>query len=822
MNETYLIDTEESAEDFRTLLSNGIEVNDNVVTMLSGEYEGDNFEISRKFGDLIEECQQIDLDDFIFGKDKTQEIVGLEVVDGEDIIFFRDGRIEKRPHVYWVLLDFKFDASCKKLKGNQNYQYIKICENEEEYKRFCSVARRFDIFNIWDDRESAMVYHGLTFFKGLKLEDIAVLSFDIESDGLVKHKKSRVYMISNTFQKDGKRIKKLFVTEDYKNDGEMISAWCDWVREINPSVIVGHNIFGYDFGYLHHVAKKHKFKLILGVDNSEIKFSTKSSNYRVDGTQTWSYKKISIFGRQIFDTMFLSVKYDIGRNYPSWGLKPIVEYEGLVKEDRQFYDASKIKDNWRIPEERAKIIEYGKDDADDALNLFYLQVPSYFYMTQSIPKPFQTIGLSASGAWLNSIMVRGYLQKGYSIPKKSDSKRVAGGMSYGIPGIYSNVSKWDAASFYPSTIMSFKLYDKKKDPKAYYYKMVTHFTNERFKNKRLFNESGDSYFNDLQASQKVFINSAYGLMGTNGLNFNNFDIASEITRCCRKGLQKCILWATGKETNYWWSEYEEEQDYEDYSHIDSKAVWSASEMPKHDWKLVNIDTDSLSFAKQDESPWTEEEYEMMNDEINKIMYSAWEDDGLFDRFVVVKAKNYAMRELGKDKIKIKGSSFTDSKKEPALKELLKKVLTNFIEGDTDYLKVYEQYVDEIKNIQNITRWATKKSITETLLEGNDTAKRKVLDAIGDRKVSVGDKVFLYNVIDGEVQKVAKGEPVFLKNGEPKMVENKILRLAEDFDGDYDVFHYAERVYKTMKIFEPIIDMDKIVNYNLKRNRGRLK
>ena len=64
--------------------------------------------------------------------------------------------------------------------------------------------------------------------------------------------------------------------------------------------------------------------------------------------------------------------------------------------------------------------------------------------------------------------------------------------------------------------------------------MVDTFTEERFKNKRLFKETGDTYYDDLQASQKVGINSAYGLCGVSGLNFNDFSIANEITRTGRQ------------------------------------------------------------------------------------------------------------------------------------------------------------------------------------------------------------------------------------------------------------------------------------------------
>ena len=95
-------------------------------------------------------------------------------------------------------------------------------------------------------------------------------------------------------------------------------------------------------------------------------------------------------------------------------------------------------------------------------------ITSYFYTCQSLAIPFEEMMQGATGKWVNSVLVRGYLQNGESVPKASDPDRVAGGMSYGIPGVYSIVLKYDAASYYPSTILKFNIHNKEKDPKNYF------------------------------------------------------------------------------------------------------------------------------------------------------------------------------------------------------------------------------------------------------------------------------------------------------------------------------------------------------------------
>lgn len=759
----------------------------------------------------------------IFGKNPLREITAIEVKDDQVHIFLNNGDVQVKPMIYWMLSDKKQDRHFEKLEGNQHYKYIRRFTKKETFQRMAKIYYKRDTFQVWNDKESAMIYYGYTMFKGLKVEDVSVLSCDIEASGLTHDETSQVFLITNTFRKNGKITKKHFRVDNYENDVTMIEEWCRWVVDMDPTVINGHNFFGYDLPYLQYCYGR---PLPIGKYGEPIEIETRDSYFRVDGNQKWGYNKIHVYGRHILDGMFLAVKYDIGRNYPSWGLKPIAEYEGVIREDRQFYDASKIGENWSDPVEREKIVAYGIDDSDDSLALYDIHIPSIFYMCQSVPKPFQLMGLSASGAQLNAIMIRAYLQDGHSIPKASEKEYVAGGMSYGIPGVYDNVVKWDAKSYYPSTVLAFDIYDKEKDPKAYYLEMVRYFTHKRFEQKDKHKETGDKYYDDLQAASKVFINSAYGLLGTSGLNYNSFEKAQLITKCCRAGLQKAIAWATGKNITYWWKDYclssTSEQDFGDYSFIDEKVAIPTGAMTHHDWKLVNLDTDSLSFCKKDGSAYTKEEEDMIFRELNGIMYSEWEDDGVFDQVLVLKAKNYVLKPKGSDKLKFKGSSITDTKKEPALKEMLDKYLLDLLEGGHNLISIYHDYMKEAYNIKDPQRWAIKKSVTASVLNPERKNEQSVLDAIKHKSPREGEKYFLYTALDGERQDIKKGEPVFLKSGKAKMIPNNILKCVEDWDNDSYRDHYIKRVYATTKILENILDMDKFTKYHLKSNQVLLQ
>lgn len=737
----------------------------------------------------------------IFGKDNTEDIVSIEVKNDKTYLFKKDGSFETKKAIFWILASRPIDKNFKNLKGNNHYKYIRTFTKYKEFAKFTKIYGNHDIFVTWNQVEQQMIYYGYTQFKGMMVDELSVLGFDIEASGLVRDDTSTCFVITNTFKSNGKTETVQFVLDDYEDQWDMIEDWCDYVRKINPDIITGHNIFGYDLDYLNYIMESKGMSLKLGRDESPAKFSKKPRKYRVDGVQTWDFSDCKVFGRHVIDGMFLAVKYDVGRKYESWGLKSIIEAEGLVKEERQFYDASMIGKNWDNPVEKQKIIDYCKDDGDDSISIFELMVPSFFYLTRSIPKPFQSIINGASGAWLNSLFLRAYLQEKDSIPKADNINHFEGAISYGVPGIYSNCFKQDVASLYPSIMRHYKVCVEEKDYKKTFPEVVEYFTLERLQNKKIANDTGDAYYRALEQSQKIVINSLYGFMGTNGLNFNSEEMASFVTEKGRDILNKALSWSTGEEIDYWKDRVEGNTDKENCG----------------DFDLVNCDTDSIMICKKDQSFWTKEERERFLEAMNKEFPEliVWEDDGYYDRVVVVKPKNYVLLEEDSDKVKIKGSSFKDAKKEPALKEMLKEITTGLV-YEKDWYEIYDKYLKEIANLKDITPWCTKLSITEKLLEGDTTDKQRKLEALKGTDYQIGNKKYLFKYKDGMRPKMAKGEKVVSKRtGEVMMEDNIVYGLRENFEGDYYIPHYIKRAYATLKILENVIDITKSPKYNTK-------
>lgn len=705
--------------------------------------------------------------DLIFGKNPLENIVSIEIENSKATIFTEKSGVvssKELPHKFWLLCNEQLDPTWVRMLGNQHYKWGKQFDSYWKLRQEKERYEGKDFYSINNAVEAMMVKDGFCYYKGMNVQDVSILSFDIESNGLVHNNDSRVFLISNTIRINGETSRKLFSYEDYNNDGEMIQDWCNWVREMNPSIMCGHNIYGFDFPYLTHVAKLFNQTLILGRNDSPIKYNPYESKFRVDGSRDLHYFKAHIYGREIVDTMFLAYKYDIGRKYQSYGLKSIIAAEGLEKKDRTFYEAGSIKDHYKDPVEWAKIKQYAEEDGDDALTLFDLMVPPFFYMTQMIPKPFQLMTESASGSQLNSLMVRGYLQNRHSIPKADESIPFEGAISFGEPGIYANAVSLDIASLYPSIMLQYDVHSSSKDPDRNMLKLLNYLRDERLVNKKLAKETGLEKYKHLDGSLKILINSLYGFMGAPGLNYNYPAGAALTTEKGREILIKSMDWA--KEKGF--------------------------TVPKGDTDSITIYNSGNSFTK--------DEISNLITEVNNTLpeYINFELDAVYDVIVVFKAKNYAYREG--DKISTKGSALKASTKCPALKEYIKRSIDDllYLKPHEEMQKTYMQYVGEILDIKDIKRWSARKTLSSTMQESERTNETKVMDAIKGANYTEGDRMYVFYLPDDS------------------------LCLAENYKGEYNRVRLFKNLYDSINILNTVLPVkDLFTNYSLKKNLKQL-
>lgn len=731
----------------------------------------------------------MNLDDIIYGKNKQKNIVNISIKDDTVFVFTEqeDGvYVEEHPYRHWVLTPKKVDDSFTRLKGEQYFKYYREFDTTKEFFDAKKNLYKYGVYTAHNFQENFMMRHGYTYFKGMKTTDVSTLSFDIETTGLDPlAADAEVLLVTNTYRKGSYYESRTFCVNDYDSDTSMLLDWAGWVCELDPSILLGHNIVLFDIPYI----LQRCLDLPLGRFGVNTTLDSFPREFRKDGSQTYTYHRVNCFGREVVDTFFVAIKADISRKYENYRLKGIIKQEGLEEEGRQHYEASQIKKNWHDPIERKKIIAYAEADSRDPLKLFDLMIPSFFYLTPYIPKSFQIMTESATGSQINALMVRSYLQAGETVAKDSPAVAFQGAISFGNPGIYDNVFKVDVASLYPSIMRHYEVFPKGKDYNDNFLKMLNYFTEERLKNKKLAKETKERFYDDLQNAQKIVINSAYGFMGASGLNYNYPDGAALVTRYGREIITKAIGWANGKQ-----------------------------------YSISNCDTDSISFTTG--VALSNEERNGILADLNNQFPSAirFEDDGFFLRVCILKAKNYILWD-GK-KLKLKGSSLRDQKKESALREMMDKMIYAIINKEENNLAtIYKTYIKECYNIEDIKRWASKKTITKAILNCADDPEarlneRKVYDAVKNIPgLQEGDKVYLYpNIVSKEVVRTE------LKNGKIKEKVTLVtaLKSVDNWMEDHDSIKLVDRVVKTADIFSNVIDNSQFVDYTLIKNKSLLE
>jgi DNA polymerase elongation subunit (family B) len=227
----------------------------------------------------------------------------------------------------------------------------------------------------------------------------------------------------------------------------------------------------------------------------------------------------------------------------------------------------------------------------------------------------------------------------------------------------------------------------------------------------------------------------------------------------------------------------------------SKAIeWAEGKK----FKIVNADTDSISFTKQHEDDFSNDDCNNLLKDLNSLYPSTirFENDGLYKCVIVFKAKNYVLYD-GK-KIKTKGSAIKATTKEPALREFINTIINSIIDGRNDYDNIYKAYVKEALNVKDIKRWVSRKTISDKVLNPQRTNEQKIFDIIQNTNISEGDRIYCFFKSDGS------------------------LGLAEEFSGDYDKDKMLEKLYKTSEIFDTVIPEGTFINYKLKKNKKALE
>lgn len=218
----------------------------------------------------------------------------------------------------------------------------------------------------------------------------------------------------------------------------------------------------------------------------------------------------------------------------------------------------------------------------------------------------------------------------------------------------------------------------------------------------------------------------------------------------------------------------------------------------YNFPISLVDTDSLTFGKPDHTPFSEEEIERLNKELNSLYgeHIQWDFEASYKKLIAIRTKNYVLLEPN-GKLTIKGSALKASTKSPKMKQFIKDTINSILEDTNNYEVIYTSYAKEINDIKDMTPWSVRKTITKAVLTSPRKNETSVKDAIIGSELVEGDRCHMF------------------------YKEDETLSLLEKFNGDYSKDRLFKQLFDTMKVFKPVLAMDNIKNYALKKNKKEL-
>jgi DNA polymerase elongation subunit (family B) len=400
-------------------------------------------------------------------------------------------------------------------------------------------------FLLTDPVQHYLIQAGQTLFKGLQFGEVRRMQVDIECFT------TPGYDFCNA-DRDGDRIiaiamgdssgwREVLSGADY-DEKTLLERFVATVRERDPDVLEGHNIFNFDLPYLTRRAQRHGVKLAIGRNGA--KPASRPSRFSV-GERTLSFTRYEVFGRHIVDTYFMVQAYDLThRSLEGYGLKEVARHFGIAPANRTMIDGSEISAEFtRNPE---KLMRYALHDIEETEALSRLLSQSAFIQAQMIPLSYQNIAIRGNATKIDALILREYLRQKRAIPLPERGRPFAGGYTdLFMQGVIQNVQHCDVRSLYPSLMLTRQI-GPKTDSLGVFHKLLEQLRRFRLDARRHEQAAASDgerlHFGALQATFKILINSFYGYLGFDQVRFSDFDAAERVALEGRALLHQMIDW----------------------------------------------------------------------------------------------------------------------------------------------------------------------------------------------------------------------------------------------------------------------------------------
>lgn len=491
------------------------------------------------------------------------EITGARAADGNAALFFRrSGRVERVVESFTPFVLAESEAlfsgapvplTFERLAGGNRLKTLAFAESWPaclKLKTWLSKktgrsaqAQDAPFFLLQDPVCQFLALSGRTLFKGMEFRDMKRMQVDIETmtaPGFEfcnpERESDRIILIAMGDESGWSEV----LEERGGDEKRLLQRFVETVRERDPDVIEGHNIFNFDLPYLAARAALRGVPLALGRDNSEI--ASHPSRFAV-AEQTMSFAKFEIFGRHVADTYLLLHAYDVGaRALDGFGLKAAARHFGISARDRTYIDGSDIAAEYKRDPDR--VARYAADDITETRALADILLPIYFAQARLLPYGFQNVCLRGNATKIDALMLREYIRQRRAAPSPHPQRDFPGGYTdIFIRGVVKNVRHCDARSLYPSIMLAERLRPASDEigvfPRLLEY-LRRYRLEAREKALRATDPAEKHGLDSMQSAFKILINSFYGYMGFAQGRFNDYDAAEKVAARGREIIRAMI------------------------------------------------------------------------------------------------------------------------------------------------------------------------------------------------------------------------------------------------------------------------------------------
>jgi DNA polymerase I len=401
----------------------------------------------------------LEYDPVLFGKDPTPYIVAVEPIDSRIRLFIREGgqtRTVEEPFRPWLLSDMRMEMDGVhwqelkgELEGRRMLKHLAVCDGREAFedlRRALRDAHR-EIIAYGSLARQYLMQSGKTLFKGMTFADLHRVQLDIETSTLTPDQAgAQILMIA------------LSDTRGYEavldgDEKQILEQLVERIQALDPDVIEGHNLFGFDLPYLAARAQALGVPLRLGRDGSELRFG--SPRQCIIGANSRTFTPAFAHGRHLIDTYLSVQRFDIGRGeLEGYGLKEVAQQLGIAAPDRIYLEREQIPDLWHTDPETVR--RYCLQDVHETRRLADLTLPTEFYQCQMLPDTLQNLATIGTGEKANLMFLRAYLAEGYAVPAPQGAREYPGGYTeVRQVGLIPRIVKADVESLYPSVMLRY-------------------------------------------------------------------------------------------------------------------------------------------------------------------------------------------------------------------------------------------------------------------------------------------------------------------------------------------------------------------------------